>query len=201
MWSTGLSERLVFLSMTKAKSNVTSLVRIAMFSAIICVTSVITVPLPFTAIPITLGLFGILLAAVTLPPKEAMMAVGAFILIGLIGIPVFSGFEGGVGKLVSPTGGYIIGYLPCTLAAALFILLFEKRASNSTMRFWVRFSGALLGVALCYAFGLAQFVILSKMKPMAAISATILPFIVPDMIKAFFAVFLSFRLKSILRFQ
>ncbi|MDR1629203.1 MAG: biotin transporter BioY [Oscillospiraceae bacterium] len=187
--------------MIKTKIEVISLVRIAMFSAIICVTSVITVPLPFTAIPITLGLFGILLAGVTLPTKEAMIAVGAFILIGLIGVPVFSSFRGGAGVLVSPTGGYIIGYLPCTLAASLFILLFEKRVSNNTLRFLVRFSGALLGVVLCYAFGLAQFVFITKTPPAAAIAKTILPFILPDAIKTFFAVFLSFRLKNILKFQ
>ena len=77
----------------------------AIFAALMCVFSVITVPTGI--IPVTLGTLGIMLTAVILGSKKGAVSVAVFILLGIVGLPVFSGFKGGIQVIFGPTGGYI----------------------------------------------------------------------------------------------
>lgn len=183
--------------MSQKRKGIERIVRLAMFSAIICLTSVITIPLPFTAVPISLGLFGILLASLSLPLTDSLLSVGGFLLLGFVGLPVFSSFQGGLGILLSPTGGYIIGYLPTSLVVSSLVFLIRKKELNDKLDFFLYFLAACVGILTCYAFGMFQFVLLTKTTFAAALVQTILPFIVPDLIKAFMAVILSSKLKRI----
>ena len=91
------------------KLSTKTLTQCAVFSAIISILSVITIPIGI--IPVTLGLFGIMLAAIILGCRRSVLSVLIFILIGAVGIPVFSGFKGGPQVLTGPTGGYITSYI------------------------------------------------------------------------------------------
>ena len=82
----------------------------ALFAAILCVAAPFSIPVG--PIPITLATFAIYLAAIVLGKKYGTLAVVIYILLGAVGLPVFSGFSGGFQKIVSATGGYIIGYIP-----------------------------------------------------------------------------------------
>ena len=93
---------------SKSKSNVLSLVYMAMFVAIITVCAQIQIPM---TVPFTLQTLGIFMAAAMLGWKRGLISVAVYVLLGAIGVPVFAGFSGGIGVLGGPTGGYIIGFL------------------------------------------------------------------------------------------
>ena len=95
---------------------------IALMSAIICILAPISIPLGFTDIPISLGLFAILITAYVLTPAQAVISVLIYILLGSFGLPVFSKYTGGIGVLFGPTGGYIIGYL-ATVSISSYIII------------------------------------------------------------------------------
>lgn len=88
------------------------------FAAVICVFAPFTIPIG--AVPISLATFAVYLAAAVLGTKKGTLAVLIYILIGMAGVPVFSGFAGGIGKILGVTGGYIIGYIPCAFAIGVF---------------------------------------------------------------------------------
>ncbi|AMC94151.1 hypothetical protein AOC36_09165 [Erysipelothrix larvae] len=94
------------------------LVHIALFAALIGVCAQITIPTPI--VPFTLQPFAISLTALTLPRKQAVSAVILYVLLGLIGLPVFAGGSGGFGVVLSPTFGFIVGFIPMAYAIATF---------------------------------------------------------------------------------
>ena len=94
--------------------NVRSMVFMAIFAALICVAAPYAIPMP-GLVPISLGTFAIYLTGAMLGGKRGTVAVCVYILLGAIGLPVFTGFAGGFAKLLGPTGGYIVGYVPLVL--------------------------------------------------------------------------------------
>ena len=83
----------------------------ALMSAVLCVISPFTIPVPASPVPLSLALFGVYLSAMLLGVKKGTLSVLIYLLLGSVGLPVFSGFSGGIGMLAGPTGGYLIGYL------------------------------------------------------------------------------------------
>ena len=125
------------------------LTRIAVMAALLCVASPWSVPIG--PIPITLATFMIYLTGVLLGSVDGTIAVAVYLLLGTVGVPVFSGFQGGVQKLVGATGGYLIGYLPC----AAFIGLIADRAKKR----WLIVFAMIGGTAVLYALGTVWFMI------------------------------------------
>ena len=95
--------------------KVKTMVICAIFAAILCVFSVLTIPIG--PVPISMGILGVMLTAIILGPKKGTIAVIVYILLGAVGLPIFSGFKGGFQVLLGPTGGYIWSYI----IVALFI--------------------------------------------------------------------------------
>ena len=158
----------------------------ALFAAVLCVLSPIAVPID--PIPVSLGLLGVLLTAATLPPSLSFTAVTVFLALGICGLPVFGGGMSGATVLVGPTGGYLWAYL----FAAPTVSLLCKR-SNS---FWHSFFACLAGVAICYACGTLQFVLLTGTPLLHALPLTVLPFLPFDILKSLFATHLGRTLKK-----
>lgn len=108
---------------TKTRSEATqrtrSVVFVGLTIAIMAVSAWVVVPLG--PIPFTLQMFAITFAIVVLSPKEAIAAITGYLLLGAVGVPVFSGMRGGIGVLAGPTGGFLWGYLFGVAAAALFL--------------------------------------------------------------------------------
>ena len=115
--------------MQKAKSRILETTYIALFAALIAVCAFITIPMPLPFISFTLQTFGVFAALGILGGRDGTTAVAVYILLGAIGVPVFSGFRGGFGVLIGPTGGYIAGFL----GAALVYWLMTAR-KNTTAR-------------------------------------------------------------------
>ena len=97
-----------------AMKNPTKTYRLALIgvmTAILCILGPLSIPLPFSPVPLSLTNFAILLAVFLLGWKWGTVSCGIYLLLGLVGVPVFSGFSGGMAKLLGPTGGYLVGFL------------------------------------------------------------------------------------------
>lgn len=146
----------------------------ALMAAVMCVLGPLTVPIG--AVPISLANFVICLTVWLLGPKFGTLSVAVYLCIGLIGVPVFSGYGAGLAKLAGPTGGYLVGYLLLALIGGLFI---EKSNGNPV----VSGIGLVLGDAACYVLGTAWFVFQMQCELGYALSVCVYPFIALDLAK------------------
>ena len=175
-----------------SKNSALTAVRIALFAAIISVTALVCVPFP---IPLTLQTLGIFTALFTLGGKRGAASVLLYVAIGVVGLPVFSGFTGGIGRLFDLTGGFIIGFL---IAAVLFIPL--SRTLKGAASYLI--VGGVCQIVI-YLFGVLGYIIFSGVSGAtvgvgAAIVSCVLPYIIPDFLKIFIAYVISKRLRSII---
>lgn len=168
------------------------MVFVALMAALICVAAPFTIPVG--AVPLSLGTFAVYIAGGVLGRKRAAAAVVVYILIGAVGMPVFTGFCGGLAKLLGVTGGYIIGYIPCAMLSGLF--------RDKTAKPWALPVGMLLGTAACYFFGTAWFILstaqgsLSGSSITAALLTCVVPFLPFDALKIAAASVLSGALRT-----
>ncbi len=121
-------------------SSSLSAVRTALFAALLSVCAVIAVPLPLTAVPVTLLTLGLFLTGLLLPPKSACIAAVLHLLLGTVGLPVFSGMTGGPGVLLGPTGGFLIA----GPIAAFVISTLIRRLPEHPFRPWLALGAGLL---------------------------------------------------------
>ena len=168
---------------------------IALFAVLMAVCAWITVPLPKPLVQFTLQTFAMFMALTTLGGRRGLYAMVVYLLLGAVGVPVFSGFRGGLGVLLDTTGGYIIGFA----AAALVYWLLTAKLGDSLP---VKIAACVLGLG--YAFGTAWFLVLyarttGPIGVTTALSWCVLPYIVPDLLKLALAVVLSGRIKKFLK--
>jgi biotin transport system substrate-specific component len=179
-----------------SRNKIYDMVYIAVFAVIIAICSWISIP---TTVPFTLQTFAVFLAVGILGGKRGSIAVLVYILLGAIGVPVFAGFTGGISIIANSTGGYIIGFL----GSALIMWGLEHVIGRKTWALAVQMAA---GLAVCYAFGTAWFMIVyarttGPVGIMAVLGWCVIPFIIPDVIKIVFALILSKRLSGILQMQ
>jgi biotin transport system substrate-specific component len=161
----------------------------AIFAAIIAILAQITVPLPFTAVPITMLIFAVVLTAVVLGGGLGVISVLVYIFLGIIGIPVFAGFSGGFQILIGPTGGYLIS-LPIVAA---IIGYFSHRYKRNYL---VISLSCILALALCYFIGTVQLMFVANLNLKGALMAGVIPFVPFDAVKVTLAVIIGTRLQS-----
>ena len=181
-------------AVARKRVSVYDLVMVALFAALIAVCAWITIP---GAVPFTLQTMGVFLAVGLLGGKRGTAAVLVYILLGAVGMPVFSGFSCGVGRLLGTTGGYIIGFLVAALAMWAMEAIFGKAK-------WVLPVSMLLGLLLCYAFGTAWFLVLytqtkGAISVASVLSMCVVPFIIPDLLKIALALLLTSRLSKFIK--
>lgn len=181
-------------AIARKRISVYDLVIVALFAALIAVCAWITIP---GAVPFTLQTMGVFLAVGLLGGKRGTAAVLVYILLGAVGMPVFSGFSGGVGRLLGTTGGYIIGFLVAALAMWAMEAIFGRAK-------WVLPVSMLLGLLLCYAFGTAWFLVLytqtkGAISVASVLSMCVVPFIIPDLLKIALALLLTSRLSKFIK--
>lgn len=170
-------------------SKVRDLVYIALMAAILCVTMPISIPIG--PVPISLGNLMIFIMLYIVGMKNATIASLVFVLLGAIGLPVFSGWQGGFGKLAGPTGGYIIGWIPCALVAGYFIDHWAKKV-------WLCIIGCELGNIVLYVLGTVWLSVSAHMDFGAALAVGVTPFIIEDFAKVCVAVALGPVIRSAL---
>lgn len=173
------------------KYNTVTLVLVGLFAAILSIFAPISFSLPFTTIPISLATFAVYLAGAVLGPYLATLSVAIYLLLGLVGVPVFSGYTAGFQKLAGPTGGYIIGYLFMALCTGFFVKRFPKKYLGYPI-------GMLFGTILCYTLGTIWFMIQSGTHLAAAMTMCVYPFIMGDILKIIAAISLAYPLNHAL---
>lgn len=169
-------------SVTRTGTRVTDLTSAALLTALIAAAAWITLPLG--AVPVTLQVFVVVLAALLLVPRWAAASMGLYVALGAIGLPIFSGAKGGVGVLVGPTGGYLVGFVAGALIGSLVRVALEKRAGQ----FIADIIAAAAVIGVIYAIGTLQLSIVTGMGIPAAVVAGVVPFIGIDLVKAAVAI-------------
>ena len=174
-----------------ARFSTRQLAYTAMGVALITVCSWLSIQLP-SMVPVTLQTFAVCLVTALLGLRLGLWAVGAYILLAAVGVPVLSGFRGGVAALLGVTGGYVIGFL----FTALIVGLVTERTGR---RFWPAALGMAAGILVCYAFGTAWFILVytrtkGAIGVLAALNLCVFPYLIPDAVKLALAAFLAGRL-------
>lgn len=150
----------------------------ALLAAMLCILAPLAVPIG--GIPMSLSMFGVALIAMLADRRCALMAIILYVGLGAVGLPVFAGFTGGAHVLVGPTGGYLFGYIPMTLAIGTACDKIDGRNVRSTLKL---LAGLLAGLCFCYFFGAAWFAVVSDMSFGEAFLVAIVPFIAVDLIE------------------
>ncbi len=184
----------MMMEAVRQRSKTYDLVYVSIFVVLITVCSWISIPL---TVPVTLQTFGVFTAVGLLGGKRGTLAVLVYILMGAIGIPVFSGFTGGIGILAGTTGGYIAGFL----FSALLMWGMEKLFGRGTP---VLAGSMVLGLIACYVVGTLWFmtVYAASSGPVGILTVLgwcVFPFVIPDIAKIVLALVLTKRLSGVIK--
>ena len=169
--------------------KIRNMARCAMLTALLCVCA--WIGFPFGDVSITLQTFALFLTLGLLGGKYGSLVCLLYLLLGTVGLPVFSGFRGGLGTLLGATGGYILGFLA---AAVVYWLMTGLLGS----RFWIRLVASLLGLIVCYGFGTLWYALVWARGGMALgliLWKCVVPYLVPDLIKLGLALAATEKLK------
>lgn len=158
--------------------QIQDMIRISLFAVIIAICAWICIP---TTIPFTMQTFGVFLTLSVLGGKRGTLAICIYLLLGIIGIPVYAGGTSGIGILFGNTGGYMVGWL----FSGLVICAMEKFLEKKT---WILVISMFLGLILCYAFGTFWYIAVyakgtGQIGIWTAIMWCVVPYIIPDLIK------------------
>lgn len=167
---------------------------IALFAALITICSFITIPVG--PVPFTLQTFGVFATAGILGTKRGVFSVVIYVLLGVIGIPVFGG-SGGVGVIAGVTGGYITGFIFSALIIGMVMSAFQQKPQ---MRIPMTVIGMVLGDTVCFIIGTIQFMAVTGTNLSYALATCVIPFIIPDLVKIVVATVLTDGVKKYVRF-
>lgn len=179
--------------MKNKHDEIVSLSFCALMSALISVVSQITIPTPF-GIPITFQTFAISLCGFLLGTRHGLVSVTVYIALGVVGMPVFTGFRGGFSVVFGePTGGFIIGFIPLAAICGVKKYIYWKKHGKL-----LSVSLGILGIIVCHLCGVILYSTITNVGFFASVAVASLPFILKDIISCFLAYLISCRLLSIL---
>ena len=163
--------------------NLVLLTRAAVAASLTAVLAQVSIPLPFTPVPVTLQVLGVLLSGIALPPAPAALSQAAYVALGAAGLPVFAGFSGGAHHLAGPTGGYLWGFV---VAAPLTSLLYRllRRPGRAVSPTGAAAVACAAGVTVIYALGVTQLAAVLGITWQRALLLGAAPFIAADLAKA-----------------
>ncbi|MGI6005566.1 MAG: biotin transporter BioY [Christensenellales bacterium] len=175
---------------TKNPITVKQLCVAAIFTAITCVLAPIS--LPVGIIPFSLGVFAVLLVGAVLPPRLALLSIGAYMLLGLVGLPVFSGYRTGLQVLAGPTGGFAITFPVMSWLVSLF-------SHKPRKALWLyMFCSMVVAIAICHTGGVIWYSLYAKVTLAEAFAVCSAPFILVDLAKAVLATAIGLVIRRIL---
>lgn len=175
---------------SKSTFSVKQLALVGLMSAILCVLAPFSIPVPISlAAPISLGTLAIYFVLTVLGMKLGTISVVVYILLGLAGLPIFTGFTGGPGKLFGPTGGYIIGYIFMALISGFFIDKWDNKLL-------IRLMGMILGTVALYLFGSVWLAYQASYTLSQALMIGSIPYIPGDLVKLALAMSLGRQVRK-----
>ncbi len=168
----------------EGKSNIYRYVLCGLMAAIICLFAPISVPIG--PIPVSLTNLVLYIAVYILSVGDAMLSLAVYMLIGIAGLPVFSGYSGGIAKLAGPTGGYLVGFFPMLLILGI-VFLYVKKMKSPLIRALIMIVAGVLATGVLYALGTVWFVYQMECTWEYALSVCVIPFIPFDIGKIIIA--------------
>lgn len=153
--------------------KIKDITQIAIMTAVLCVLAPFSVPVG--PIPVTLATFAVYLAGATLGRKKGTAALAVYILLGCVGLPVFSGFGSGFSGVVSVTGGYIVGYIPCAFIVGIM--------TDKIKKIFIYPISMIIGTAVLYGIGTAWYMFSAGASLGIALLVGTVPFLPGDVIK------------------
>lgn len=162
------------------KIRTKQMVLIALMTAVTCVLGPLSIPLPFSPVPISLTNFAIFLAIFVLGMKSGTISFIIYLLLGAIGVPVFSSFRGGLLVLAGPTGGYLIGFIFLALIMGFALDHFDRKLVPTII-------GMIIGMAVCYAFGTVWLAKLLSLSFKEGLMMGVIPYLAGDAAKIIIA--------------
>ena len=171
------------------KFNVKQLALVGLLTAVICVLGPLALNIPISPVPISLGTLAIYFVISVAGMKLGTVSVVIYILLGLVGVPIFTNFTGGPAKLFGPTGGYIIGYIFLALICGFFVDKFGKNIP-------VYLAGMILGTVVRYIFGTIWLGYQMDFTFTQALMAGVVPYIPGDLVKLTMAVIAGMQVRK-----
>ena len=162
------------------KIRTKQMVLIALMTAVTCVLGPLSIPLPFSPVPISLTNFAIFLAIFVLGMKSGTISFIIYLLLGAVGVPVFSSFRGGFQVLAGPTGGYLIGFIFLALIMGFALDHFDRKRVPTII-------GMSIGMAVCYAFGTVWLAKLLSLSFKEGLMMGVIPYLPGDAAKIIIA--------------
>ncbi len=178
-------------SRTRTSSRTRSIAFIGLTIAILVVSA--WVQIPIGPVPLTLQIFALMFAIMALQPRECLIAIVGYIVLGAIGLPVFAGMSGGIGVIAGVTGGFIWGW---AFGAGLALLFMH--AMGERRNFGVEIIASIIFLGVVYLCGWAQYMAVAGVGPEAAFAVTVAPFVAVDIIKVVAAVVCAKAVKKAL---
>ena len=172
-----------------SKFGLKQLTLTGLMAAVLCILAPISFRIPISPVSISLGFLAIYFVTSVLGMKLGTLSVLIYILLGLAGLPVFSGFLGGPGPLFGPTGGYILGYVFMAPICGFFV---DKWGDKLLMRLL----GMVPGSIVCYLFGTAWLAYQQSCTFFHALTLGVIPFIPVDLIKLAIATVIGGQLRK-----
>lgn len=166
------------------------LCRYAVCLALMTVCAQIAIPLPFSPVPVTLATLMIFVIGGVMGPMHGALCIAVYTIMGLIGVPVFAGFNS-FSALTGPTGGFIIGYIPMAAITGFFVQKTKNKGLNII--------GMIIGLTVCYLCGALWYMHIVNVGFTASILATVIPFIFADACKIAVAQTIIIRLGKIIK--
>jgi biotin transport system substrate-specific component len=177
------------ITQTNSKISVYQIALIGIMSAVMCILGPLSIPIPFSPVPISFTNLVIYFTVFLLGWKRGTISYFIYMLIGLVGLPVFSGFSGGPGKLFGPTGGYLIGFIFMAVIGGFFIEKFNGKVSMYII-------GLILATCVAYLLGTAWLAYQAHFTFIQALMAGVIPYLIGDGIKIALAVTIGPMLKK-----
>lgn len=162
---------------------------VGLMTALLCITAPFSLQIPFSPVPLSLATFSIYFCIMVLGMKLGGLSVCLYVLLGLAGLPVFSNFTGGAGRLLGPTGGYILGYIFMAFICGVFVDKWFKKP-------FLLFAGMSLGTAVCYLLGTYWLSFQTSLSLSQAFLSAVAPFLIGDFLKILGAIALGYQVRK-----
>ncbi len=182
------------ISINTNRNKIRSMAFISLSAALICLSSLFVIPLPFAASVLSLQTVFINITALCLKKNEALISISLYLFMGAIGLPVFSGGTSGLSKLLSPVGGYYFGFL-------LAVFLMSRFKGNKIQFKRYLAVTVLIGIPVEHIFAVLFMSLISSSGLLTSFLTVSLPFLIGDIIKAVTSAFIAVSLNKAIKNQ
>lgn len=173
----------------KKRIQTKELTLIGLMTAITCILGPMSIPIPVSPVPISLTNFVLFLTIYVLGMKLGTLSYIIYLCLGAVGLPVFSSFSGGLGKLAGPTGGYLIGFIFLALIQGALMERFPGKNTAAVV-------GMIIGNLVCYAFGTVWLAGQMELNFVAALGVGVIPYLPGDAVKIVISAIIGPKLRS-----